>query len=197
LKRLAAIALILLVATMAQAHSLWSDTLGTRAVVETGYTGGNITSYKAHGVPDPTDPLCRASEGNVSLELGGSRAVVVFYNISQGWIAWIGLVVSNDGTLPTRILEPSVGLASNFTHEPYIYGPFQAPGTSGAWGGVDPCEIYNETLVYGEPFPSIGSSPQVLIDPGQKAIVWILVNYTGTASLANTTIVIDVNKAGP
>jgi len=196
LKSLAAISLILLLAAMAQGYSLWYDSLKARAVVKTGSTGGSITSYKALGVPDPLDPLCRASEGSLSLELDNTRAIVVFENVSQGWISWVGLVVSNDGSLPVNILAPNVTVGENFTYNAFLYGPFQAPGTSGVWGGVDPCNMYNNTLSYGDPFPSVGSVAQVELDPSQKAVIWILVVYEGVASLANTTITVELDKSG-
>ena len=193
-RKLAAIAMILLITTLAQSYALWSDSLKAGVIVKTGSTGSSITSHKALGVPDVSDPLCRLSEGTVSIELDGTRAVVTFENISQGWIAWIGLVISNDGTLPVEILGPNVSLDANFTYQAFLYGSFKSPGTSGVWGSVDPCDMYNNTITYGDPFPSIGASPLVELDPSDKAIVWILVSYTGNKSLDGTTIVIDVVK---
>lgn len=189
--RVALISILLL--SIPSAYSMWGDRLEIAAKIRTAQAIIHITSYKAQGFEGyNVNGKCIAGDGAVAISGDGRRAVVSFTNISQGWFAWVGLVISNNGEFPKRVAKPSTALPINFTASSFLYGPYRSPGDSGVWGSLDICELRARVQGSGNPFP--GSPDNNLVDlyPGYKAIAWIFINYTGSEPVPMVSIAIEV-----
>ncbi len=147
----------------------WSDRGGLAGSATIGAPDPRISSWKLLGCCH-----CHANvtvEGSmVTLELGGCGSC---HNASRS--LWLGLVVSNEGSVPAVLVGAGVESNATVSHEAYLYGPVHSPGDSGYWGHVRPCDL---------PFP--GNVSRVLVYQSGKAIAWIHLEVEGPAVVTVT-----------
>ena len=151
------LALMLLVVVLySVAYAMWFEELGANVGIYVGTMDFKITSHKF------LCGECDRDESYVGVSDDGESAQVVIVDAAPNSSAWVGLVLSNEGTLPIKLTHVHVddGGSSNI----YVYGPFQAPGTSGVWGRVKLGDL---------PFPDDVGLPSPTCDPSKKLIVWI------------------------
>lgn len=184
------ILLVILVAMIPTAMSMWSDRVEISAKIKTGEAMVHITSYKILAFKELRDGKCITSDGQAALSSNSKTIDVLFTGISQGWYGWVGLVVSNDGEFPKTIWKPGVVTPINISVSRFLYGPFRAPGDSGVWGNVDICVMTSNLLADGSPFP--GSVDSIYLQPSYKAIAFVFLNYTGAENISSITIKISI-----
>lgn len=188
------ILLMILISLVPVAMGMWSDRLEISAKVKMGEARVYITSYKAQAFKDQRGDRCITSDGHVTLTNNGRSLSVEFTEISEGWYAWVGIVISNDGTFPKTIGKPSVVAPISITASSFLYGPFRSPGNSGVWGSVDICDMTSNLRSSGNPFPYSADTGSIHLDPGYKAISWIFFNYTGTENISIVTLTISISN---
>ena len=110
-------------------------------------------------------------------------------NISDGWHIWTGLVIHNDGTVPTSTEQPIIrftgaeGYEQNFNINTYFYGPYERGGHIEVWGNVQMEDL---------PFTQ-WKEAGIILDPGQTAVIWIEFKFNHTDSdLIINTVEIDI-----
>ncbi|MBS7610325.1 hypothetical protein KEJ19_07195 [Candidatus Bathyarchaeota archaeon] len=65
---------------------------------------------------------------------GNQMLQLTCLNISDGWHIWAGLVIQNDGTVPTSVEKPIIQMLGAYDHQQsfsintYFYGPFEHGG---------------------------------------------------------------------
>jgi len=137
-------------------YAMWFDKLRANVKVTLGSFDLKITSQKF---------LCEYCDGDESyIDVSGDgKSVQVFVADAEPNSAiWVGLVLSNEGSLPLKLIQVSVLGCDD--SEFYVYGPFQAPGTSGVWDRVRLSDL---------PFYGDVGLPSPGCDPSKKLIVWI------------------------
>ena len=151
------IALVLLLTILANvAYAMWSDKLRANVRVSLGSLDLKVTSHKF------LCECCDHDSSYINVSNDGRSVEVYINNAEPNSSVWIGLVLSNEGTLPLKLTHIDV---SNCKYpEIYVYGPFRAPGTSGVWGRVRICDL---------PFSGDTGLPSLSCDLSMKLIVWI------------------------
>ncbi|MEM4576258.1 MAG: hypothetical protein QW701_02205 [Candidatus Nezhaarchaeales archaeon] len=95
---------------------------------------------------------------------GGQTLIIECTNVSSGWYIWVGLLVRNDGTVPSVLESPMVWVNGadydGNTVQTYFYGPYSGDGC-GEYEVGDP------------PLDGLNHFGMVVLNPGEKAIVWI------------------------
>ncbi len=149
------LALLLVMVLYGTASAMWLEELKIDVEVSTGDFDLKITSYKL---------LCEVCgcKGSVEIVDDGEGIQVVVDNVAPGSGVWIGLVLSNDGTLPLALTD--VRVDGGTPAEVYVYGPFRSPGNSGVWGRVRVRDL---------PLPGDTGLPSPTCEPGYKLVVWI------------------------
>ncbi len=137
-------------------YAMWFDKLRANVKVTLGSFDLKITSQKF------LCEHCDCDESYVNVSSDGKSAQVFVADAKPNSSIWVGLVLSNEGTLPLKLVQVSIS-GCNYS-EVYVYGPFQAPGTSGVWGRVRLSDL---------PFLGDVGLPSPACDPSKKLIVWI------------------------
>lgn len=121
---------------------------------------------------------CLYESGRANFEDNGTSARIRFSEFAYGW-GWIGLVVSNsaggDVELLREMLEVKIVEGELSKAVVLLYGPFSAPGTSGVWDRASVCEMRDNLVNSGDPFPWVGSKDGVVLKSNEKAVVWVYV----------------------
>ena len=97
-------------------------------------------------------------------------------NVSDGWHIWIGLVIHNDGTVPTSTEQPitsltgAEGYEQNFNINTYFYGPYERGRHTEVWGYVSMKDL---------PFTP-WKEAGIILNPGQTAVIWIEFKFNHT-----------------
>ena len=151
--------MLLAVLLLAGANAMWFEELGMNVGVSMASLDLSITSYKL------LCQYCDCDEGDCEMVVNddGKEASVITYNVPPGSALWVGLVISNDGTVPAVLTDVVVEGEATGT-EVYVYGPFRSPGNSGVWGNVELSEL---------PFSGDTGLPGNDCDPSFKYVVWI------------------------
>ncbi len=92
---------------------------------------------------------------------------------------WVGLVLKNNGDIPLRltgVLVTTAGSYNDMRLDYYAYGPYTTSFQE-VWGHVDPCTL---------PFP--GYVNGIVLDGGEKIVLWIHVEYTNTTTIQSVTL---------
>jgi hypothetical protein len=186
------ILLVILIATIPTAISMWSDKTMISAKIKTGEARIYITSYKILAFKEQKKERCISSDGEAAFSNNNRSVSVTFTSISQGWYGWVGLVISNEGVFPRNIEKPDVVAPINISTSRFLYGQFRAPGMSGVWGDVDICMMTSNLVSSGNPFPGSVDMDSIYLQPGYKAIVWVFLNYTGVEDLSSVSITISI-----
>ena len=98
-------------------------------------------------------------------------------NISDGWHIWAGLVIHNDGTVPTSTEEPTIQFTGtnsyeqNFNITTYFYGPYDDGDFTEVWAGH-----INMTNLPFTPWKESG----ITLNPGQTTVIWIEFKFNCT-----------------
>ena len=201
--------LLIILATvfLSTAYTMWYSRLEIDVSLETGYIDPLISSSKLlcchtncsccnidmrnNSTGNNTEnstylvmrEQCKLDCKNIALNSVNSSTVRIFVSkLRKGHSIWVGLVISNNGTLPAKIENIMVkGLQHEDKTTIYIYGPLHAPGTSGVWSNVCCKDL---------PFPGNTSLPSNAIYSNKKLIAWI--HIKPVESLHNATITITV-----
>ena len=94
-------------------------------------------------------------------------------NVSDGWHIWVGLLIQNNGTIPTSVKEPSIHInynQNNFTIKTYFYGPYERGEHKEVWGKVK---------MYNLPFEG-WKWADITLNSYQKAVIWIEFEFNCT-----------------
>ncbi|MCD6196727.1 MAG: hypothetical protein J7J82_08090 [Staphylothermus sp.] len=163
-------------------YSMWFRNLEANINISTGNTDPVIGSYKVfisdecirshhsgcmyRGI-DEDDANISVSKSEFIISLNYRECTTEQNNVSL----WIGLVFSNEGTVPIRLVSPSVNIVGEYENakdEDYYYGPYKTGiGYLPVWGRIDPCDL---------PLPN--STNNLNIDPDWKGIIWIRIDVT-------------------
>ncbi len=101
------------------------------------------------------------------------------HDCSTNMSIWVGLVIKHEGEVPVRLsgVEVTVNGAYNEMFTQYFsYGPFTTSFQQ-YWGYIDPCNL---------PLP--GYHDDIVLDNGDKMILFINVKLTNTSSISSIAI---------
>ena len=199
---LSSMLLLAVVASWGVAYAMWFGELRVNTMINMGSGELDITSTKLlcsydheccdnccndssrdHG-HDHDHSHCSYECGVIEVSDDGETAYIHVLDAMPGSDIWIGLVLSNDGSLPVSLANIRIYVnGTEETGEYYVYGPYRAPGTSGVWGHVDIDDL---------PFPGYISLPSTPCNPSEKLIAWIHVVAPETpGTTVEYTIVIN------
>jgi hypothetical protein len=181
--------LLLVVITLSAAQFLWSEQLSVNFSVNTGYSNISIGSYKVivteccnccccdengdHGNHEG----CEYYEDDAEIIDNGSTLSTNFtLSNDTEMVVWMGLVISNEGTIPGNLTGVIVSYSSNvtlddFSVSTYYYGPYDGGDFTVVWANI--CTPQTCNL----PAPGDVSTPITLFT-GQKAVVWMQLNIS-------------------
>jgi hypothetical protein len=172
--KLTALILIPLIALaiLGISYSHWQEILTITGTVTTGKWGLTIGSDKV------VKPVGYDENRSITDEIlpGNQTLHLICHNISHCWHIWVGLVIHNEGILPTTVKEHTIqitgatGYEQNFTITTYYYGPYNDGEFVVVWGGVKMDDL---------PFPGNQTLP-IPLNPGQTAITWTDLKFNST-----------------
>jgi len=177
---------IIALAILGVAYSHWQQTLFITGTVTTGRWHQSIGSEKV------VKPVGYDENRSITEEILPSNQTLQLTcaNISDGWHIWAGLVIHNDGTVPTSVEQPLImfigvnGFEQNFTIKAYFYGPYERGGHTEVWKHVTMDDL---------PFSGWKSPGEIILNPGQTAVVWIEFKFSYTDSdLVINPVQIDI-----
>lgn len=150
-------------------YALWQENLYIIGRIETAVWGQSIGSTK---IVTPVGYDENRSIEN-SVINGGKTLRLICANISRGWNIWAGILIQNDGTVPTSVDQPIIEVSGaeiqDFTINIYYYGPYnRGEHTRSVWGGVKIKDL---------PFRDWKGPGGIILNPGQKAVIWINFKY--------------------
>jgi len=162
------------------AYSHWQERITIIGTITTGRWGLSIGSSKV------VTPI--GYDENRSIEdsiVNGNRTLrLICANISSGWHIWAGILIQNDGTIPTSVKEPMIEVVgADFTINIYYYGPYDGGNFKEVWGGVKMEDL---------PFGNSKEAGKITLEPNQKAVIWIEFSYEKSALIDETTIHITI-----
>lgn len=150
--------------TIGLVNALWRENLHVVGIVETAVWRQAIGSFKI--VKPIGYDESRAVMG--SIENDRQSLVLVCTNVSSGWHVWVGLVIHNEGNIPTVVESSDVWIngadVESFDIKMYFYGPYDRGDFTTVWRGVKIDDL---------PFEGSNSLGDVVLMPSQKAVVWI------------------------
>jgi len=172
---------IIALAILGITYSHWQQTLWITGTVTTGRWHQSIGSDKV------VKPVGYDENRSITDEIlpGNQTLQLTCTNISNGWHIWAGLVIHNDGTIPTKVEQPTItffganGYEQNFTINTYFYGPYEDGKFTEVWAGR-----LNVTDLPFEPY----YGPGIPLEPGQTAVIWIEFKF----DYANPELVINL-----
>lgn len=152
---------VIALATLGVTYSHWRETLQITGTINTGKWHQSIGSSKV------VKPVGYDENHPIEDEIlpDGRTLQLRCKNVSGGWHIWVGLIIQNDGTVPTSVEEPNIQINHNqegFTIKTYFYGPYERGEHIEVWGGVKIDDL---------PFEPWEDA--VNLNPGQKAVIWI------------------------
>ena len=164
---------IVALAIIGLAYSHWQETITITGTVTTGRWHQSIGSDK---VVKPVGYDENRSITDIILP-NNQTLQLTCANISDCWHIWAGLVIHNDGTVPTSVDEPIIqiigadGYQQNFTINTYFYGPYERGGHTDVWKNVTMSAL---------PFDGSKEAGVIILNAGQTAVIWIefKFNYT-------------------
>jgi len=171
---------IVALAIIGLAYSHWQETLTITGTVTTGRWHQSIGSDK---VVKPVGYDENRSITDIILP-NNQTLQLTCANISDCWHIWAGLVIHNDGTVPTSVDEPIIqiigadGYQQNFTINTYFYGPYERGGHTDVWKNVTMSAL---------PFDGSKDAGVIILNAGQTAVIWIEFKFNYT----NPELVID------
>ncbi len=171
---------IVALAIIGLAYSHWQQTLTITGTVTTGRWHQSIGSDK---VVKPVGYDENRSITDIILP-NNQTLQLTCANISDCWHIWAGLVIHNDGTVPTSVDEPIIqiigadGYQQNFTINTYFYGPYERGGHTDVWKNVTMSAL---------PFDGSKDAGVIILNAGQTAVIWIEFKFNYT----NPELVID------
>ena len=150
--------LVLIFAAGSFAYSMWYEGVGVNAYVRIGEYRVRIGSGKAVSCCYRVEFEC--------IQGDGESITFIVKDAFPGWCGWVGVVISNEGTLPVRIEDFTVAGEGDLSgyisvDEVYFYGPFKRDFKS-VWGRVECEDLPFEGYV----------DPPVEFYPGEKIVVW-------------------------
>lgn len=135
---------------------------------------------------------CLSESGSVNISDYDTLARVKFNEFRYGW-GWVGLVISNsageDVELRKEMINIKVIEGELHRIEVFLYGPFQAPGTSDVWDKINICEMYRNLKDAGNPFPESSANDSIILRKNEKAVIWI---YLEGKYLNTVTIMVSI-----
>ena len=163
-----AIIAITMLASLLSTAALWNSMLKVQGVVKTGSYDPEITSTKLI-ITNHCQCNCTHSHGEGTLEKDPNNHLRIYIHINHAHhntTIWLGLIISNKGTIPFKITH----VDTNATNpETYVYGPYQAPETSQAWSHATATTL---------PYPGYTRPPSPSLQAPQKLILWIKLQPT-------------------
>ena len=161
-------------------YSHWQETLQIIGTVTMGKWHQNIGSSKV------VKPVGYDENRSITEEILADEQTLQLTcaNVSNGWHIWAGLLIHNDGTVPTSVDEPIIQIIGadnyqqNFIINTYFYGPFERGGHTEVWGRVK-----MDDLPF-TPWKDAG----IILNPSQKAVIWIEFEFDS----ADQELVIDM-----
>jgi len=166
-QKLTALMLIPLIAMviLGITYSHWQQTLSITGTVTTGKWHQSIGSdkvVKPVGYDENRSIIDTILPDNQTLQL-------LCANVSDCWHIWAGLVIHNDGTVPTSVDAPIIqiigadGYQQNFTINTYFYGPYERGRHTEVWG-----KVKMDDLPF-TPWKEAG----IILNPEKTAVIWI------------------------
>ncbi len=172
--------LVLTVMVTGSALALWSDTLRLNVTVKTGDHDPRIGSYKVfkctgccHGCGAEDDEVAMFHDRlELNLSLSGCSHD---HSDGHGMAVWVGLVLENEGTVPSTLTSIQVtGMPGNMSiGGVYVYGPYDDGSFAQEVWAHEDCS----TLP-----PSDPGTLGVGFMPGEKLVVWIEFVFPGDCS---------------
>jgi len=180
---------LLITATSGLAYSHWSESLYINTTVNTGtWNCSVIGSYKVL-VPTGYDDINAEPENYLSAD--NRTLVITCDNVFNCWYTWVGLKITNVGTIPelvkTPIIEFDPDVGGSFEVENYFYGPYR-------YGYEVPEGLWGQAKVDNLPFEPYGTSP-IVADPNEHVIVWIKLHSTDDLGAVQISITIVDEQA--
>jgi len=180
--------LIIALAITGVAYSHWQEKIWVTGTIITGKWSNTIGSSKV------LTPI--GYDENRSIEStiinGGKTLRLVCANISSGWNIWVGLIIHNDGTVPTRVEQPTIEIVGadiqEFTINTYFYGPYSRGDHTEVWGGVKIDDL---------PFNGWKGAGEVILEPCQKSVIWMEIKYEGEQNVTEATTYITIKYSIP
>ena len=168
--------LFICMASYGYAH--WTDNVFKQYKFHFLCVEAEITSYKVLTEHKYNDDKITVYPTSDELEqMGGTSTLQISAIIPEpGWYIWVGLVIHNQGVppvlvdVPTYEFSDSNGIAGNFTHDEYFYGPF----IKGEFANIknDP-RVWDGIKYYDLPSTYPQTTPPVRLEHCEKLILWI------------------------
>ena len=180
--------ILILTAAFGLAYSHWSEILYISGTVTTGTWSTTIGSYKVL-VPIGYDDINAEPENYLSTD--NRTLVITCDNVFNCWYTWVGLKITNVGTVPELVKTPMIEfnpyVGGSFEVETYFYGPYRYEHEvpEGLWG---------QAKVDNLPFEPYGTSP-IVADPNEHVIVWIKLHSTDDLGAVQISITIVDERA--
>jgi len=165
------------------AYSHWQERITIIGTITTGRWGQSIGSSKVV-TPKGYDENRSIKERIIN---DGQTLMLICANISSGWHIWAGILIQNEGTTPTSVEQPIIEVIGaniqDFTINIYYYGPYDRGNFKEVWGGVKMEDL---------PFKNWKEAGKIILEPNQKAVIWIEFSYENSAVIGETTIYITI-----
>ena len=175
----------LIALTVASAtYALWQENLNIIGRIETAVWSQSIGSSKIvtpRGYDENRSIISSIINNGKTLKL-------ICANISSGWNIWAGILIQNDGTIPTSVDQPAIEISGaekqDFTINIYYYGPYnKGEHAKSVWGGVEIGKL---------PFSDWKEPGEIILNPGQKSVIWINFEYEPESLIEQIEIEITI-----
>ena len=164
------------------AYAHWQDIIRINAIVKTGEWCQSIGSSKVV-TPVGYDEN-RSIESSIINDDKTLRLICA--NISKGWHIWAGILIHNEGTVPTTVKSPHIEFINanrwSFTIKKYFYGPYNRGEHTSVWSHAK-----MDNLPF-KPYKNEG----ITLNPCQKAVIWIEFQYNEDSLIEEATIYITI-----
>jgi len=158
-----AVTTAIMLASLMSVAALWDASLQVQGVVRMGSYDPEITSTKLI-ISNQCQCNCTHGHGEGTIETDPANHLRIYIHVEHvhhNTTIWLGLIISNKGTTPFKITH----VETNATNpETYVYGPYQAPGTSQVWSHATATTL---------PYPGYTRLPSPSLQAPQKLILWI------------------------
>ena len=178
--------LVLVMTSTLTGYGMWFQNLRTNVYVKTGDPSWSIDSYlvfvlhhcycNCHCGCDHFHELHHNNEVSIT---NNNRSLTISINFTNchhhygNAIVWAGMVIENTGNIPIKINGINLSVIGDYDsviEDYYMYGPYTEEefNSTCAWNNIDPDNL---------PIPN--STNTLLLDPGEKGIIWLYILIVG------------------
>ena len=184
------IVLTLTLLLTSQAYSLWYGKLRANFTVSVGELDVKIGSYKIISCCQCSHECPETYSSSANLSPNGKRLTIIFENVYPEWKSYIGIVITNDGTLPAKLKSVNVNIIedseilNSFHYEVMYFGPYnKGDFARTVWSNIKCCDDL-ESLS--------STSPPITFYPSQKIIAWIELGIDENCTKENNTLELEI-----